>query len=94
MKFPTWVDEPKRQTKAQLATKRLKYLIERAVIEKGCGSIGGLAANAGVDRTSIHKHIEAGRFSEVMATTLESFAGAELLPRQALTDPLAIVTTE
>lgn len=87
--FPTWVTAAK--SPEQLATNRLKYLIGQLAQQVTVkGSIRGLAAHCGVDRTSLHKYIAAGSFPAITATQIERACGRALVCHEHLMHPLEI----
>lgn len=61
MKFPQWIT--KRPAHYQ-ASARLRFIIGTLALDvSGEGSVSALARAVGVDRTLIHKYIDAGAFS-------------------------------
>jgi hypothetical protein len=89
--FPTWVELPKRQPAKQLAIKRLRYVVLRAVIERtSSGHIAAFAESIGMDKSTIHNYIKLGKFSRPAADIAERIYGKDLIRAEWLTNPLDI----
>lgn len=89
--FPNWVTAPKRQSKQQLAVKRLRYLCLRATIEDAPGgNIASFSEAIGMERTTIHLYVKLGKFSAPAAQRAEDHFGTDLISAEWLIDPLSI----
>lgn len=89
--FPDWVELPKRQSKQQLAAKRLRYMLSRAALERvGYGNISTFAISIGLERNTVHLYVKNGRLSVPAATMAEEVFGKELIRAEWLLNPLAI----
>lgn len=89
--FPDWVGMPKRQSKQQLATKRLRYLLCNAALHRnGRANIASFAHTIGMETTTIHFYVKKGGLSQAAADKAESIFGSELIRAEWLTDPLSI----
>lgn len=89
--FPDWVIKPKRQTRRQLAVKRLQYLVMNAALQHGgAGNVATFARALGMERCTISTLIRHGKFSHPAAALAESIFGEELIKKEWLTDPLDI----
>lgn len=90
--FPDWVCNPKRQSKAQLASKRLRYLVLNAAVKRTVnGNIVSFGVMIGLQRGAVHSYIKAGAFSQASALRAEQIFGQDLIRAEWLTDPLSIV---
>lgn len=93
LQFPEWVDAPKRQSKAALASKRLQYILCRAaLVTVPSGNIAQFALRVGVDRSSLHNFVRKGAFSAKTAIAIEECVGREHTPHEYLRNPLSITT--
>lgn len=91
MHFPEWVETPKKQPSELRAHKRLKYMILKASIElTQDGTMKAFAEHCGIERTAMHSHIRAGRFSAAMATAIERAVGRDVLKHEDLMNPLEL----
>lgn len=93
LNFPTWVGGPKSKDKAALASRRLRYLLQRAaneLVEEG--SIASLSKAISVPRETIYYSVRTGGFSATVAEQIERSVGVDLLPRTWLMYPLEIPT--
>lgn len=91
IKFPTWVETPRRQPKQQLAAKRLRYLVVRASIQRTFGGhIASFATAIGMDKSTIHLYIKLGKFSKPSAEMAENIFGSDVIQADWLTSPLTI----
>ena len=89
--FPDWVAKPKRQTRRQLAVKRLKFVVMNAALQRGgAANVATFAKAMGMDRCTISTYIKHGRFSHPAALLAETVFGADLIKKEWLTDPLDI----
>jgi hypothetical protein len=89
--FPDWVAKPKRQTRRDIAVKRLQYIVMNAALQRGgAGNISTFAKVMGMERCTISTYIKHGRFSHPAAALAESVFGADLVKKEWLTDPLDI----
>lgn len=90
--FPEWVTKPKKQTRRQLAVKRLRFVIMNAALQRGgAGNVATFAKELGMERTTISSYIRHGRFSHPAAALAELTFGADLIKKEWLTDPLDII---
>lgn len=89
--FPTWVKQTPKSDKQTLASRRLRYLVMRAAVEKTeSGSISSFADLCSIERTQIHLAFRTGHFSAKMALVIEKAAGRDLLRKEWLIFPLDI----
>jgi len=95
--FPAWVTGPRKKRaltdadRAALASRRLRFLVMRAAVEKTeAGSIASLSDFCGVTRTDVHAAIRTGHFSTRLASKIESACGRELIRRDWLVFPCDI----
>lgn len=89
--FPAWVDTPKRQSKQQLASKRLKFLLCNAALQHtGRGNIAAFAETIGLEMTTVHLYVKKGALSRPAAETAEEIFGRKLIRAEWLTDPLSM----
>jgi hypothetical protein len=93
IKFPSWVDNPARQSKAAKASKRLNYLLYRAALQVvPSGNITAFAKFIGVERSTLHTFVQDGSFSPRMAIAIEEAVGRDHTPHEYLRNPLEIAT--
>lgn len=89
--FPEWVDQPKRQSKRQLAEKRLRYLMVRAALTvSGSATVASFASAIGLERTTVNLYTKKGKLSIRAAKKAEEVFGRDLIRAEWLTNPLAI----
>lgn len=91
IEFPSWVTSPKRLTRRQLASNRLRFLVMNAALQAGgAGNVATFAHALGMHRTTITSQIKAGKFSHPAAVLAEKTFGQALVRKEWLTDPLNI----
>ena len=91
--FPEWVEKPKTQSDQELASKRLQFLLYKVALQTvPGGSLTEFARLADVERSSLHTFIRQGAVSAKTAVKIEQFAGRDVLPYEALMNPLEIKT--
>jgi hypothetical protein len=89
--FPEWVTTPKGQSEEKLASKRLKYIICRAALEKlGAGNITAFGRAINLESTTLHLYVKLGAVSKVAAERAEKAFGRKLIRAKWLTNPLEI----
>lgn len=89
--FPDWVTKPKRQTRRQMAVKRLQFVVMNAALQRaGAGNIAAFAKLLGMERTTISTYIRQGHFSHPAALLAETTFGTDLVQKEWLTNPLDI----
>jgi len=89
--FPEWVETPARQSKGALATKRLRYLIQKAALDHTTTCTQReLAILCDCERSTISTYIRRGWFSKDMSATIEAKLGRDYIRAEWLTNPVAI----
>lgn len=90
MIFPTWTSR-RTMNKAQKATARLRYLVNRISADLGPGnSLKSIGDEIGMSYATILNYIDRGSFSEAMANLFEEHFD---IPAMWLMDPMSIETT-
>lgn len=90
MLFPARIDSKKNNSlkRAQL---RLRHMLATATLNKyGSASMRRMCRNNGFDHATVSIYIKRGQFSLKMALKIEALFGRDVLPHEALIDPLSV----